>query len=78
MTPKQKQLLQSMRKYGDLYTGYTSSSMRTFESLVKRGLVEVVDKSEYGKTFHLVAAPQAQPQPDPQAEPPFLARRGGR
>lgn len=53
LTPKQKDVLNLLKLYGPMFCGHGESDMRTFETLVKRGLVEVVDRSEYGRTYRL-------------------------
>lgn len=53
LTPKQKVTMQLLKMFGPVYCRYCDSNTRTFETLVKRGLVEVVDRSEYGKTYRL-------------------------
>lgn len=53
LTPKQKVTMQLLKMFGPMFCGHGESDMRTFETLVKRGLVEVTTRSEYGRTYQL-------------------------
>jgi hypothetical protein len=56
LTPKQNVTVQLLKKFGPVYCRYCDSNTPTFETLVKRWIVEVTSSSEYGKTYRLAEA----------------------
>lgn len=52
LTKNQKRAVEEVSHYGTLYCGYNSPSvMRTFEILVKKGILKVYAIGQYGKTY---------------------------
>lgn len=53
LTKKQRETLDILKTYGGFYVSFKDGDMKTYEALVKRGLVRVVETLEYGKKYEL-------------------------